>query len=205
MRIVVLKNSASPELLRLIREAKRPRALYQAGAKETQVQISKHLKMLQARGNKKGWPSQKFFAGKSTSVERNVGISEVTDRGAVVTIADPRFVHRIQGGTVTAKRSKMLAIPLTAEAYAKAGKGSIKESMPGLFIIKTARGLFLCQAKNAKGKGAKQKAPTITPLFKLVRSVTHNPHPQDMPDVLQLEKAAAAAMFQAARILFKAQ
>lgn len=205
MKITVVKDTATPELLRLLREVPRRKPLYQAGAKKVQVEISNHLKRLQARGNKMGWPSQRFFAGRATSVERNVGISSLTDQGAVVTIADARFVHRIQGGVVTAKRKRMLAIPLTAEAYAKSGKGSIKESMPGLFLIKTARGLFLCQAKNAKGKGAKQQAPTITAVFKLVRSVTHRAHPEELPDVFQLEKAATDAMFLAAKVLFKAQ
>jgi hypothetical protein len=41
-------------------------------------------------------------------VRKNVGISSLTDSGAVVTIADPRFVHRITGGTVKAERGKKL-------------------------------------------------------------------------------------------------
>ncbi len=203
MQISITKDTITPELQRLLREVARPRALYAAGAKAVQVEISKHLRMLQARGNTMGWPSQRFFAGKATSVERHVGVSRLDDTGAVVTIADPRFVHRIAGGTVHPKRGKYLAIPLTAEAYAKSGKGSIRESMPGLFVLKTPRGLLLCLSQE-KGRG-KGKTVKIIPMFKLVRSVTHLPHPEEMPPLDQLATAARTAMFAAAKLLFKAR
>lgn len=205
MRITLTQNTITPELKRILGEVKRPRALYQAGAKTVQVEISQHLKRLQARGNKKGWPSQKFFAGKATSVERNVGIASVTDKGAVITIADPRFVHRITGGPVTAKRGKMLAIPLTAEAYAVSGKGSIKESMPGLKVVKLPRGVYLVREQATKVKGSKIKSLRVIPLFKLVRSVTHKPHPEEMPDEKVLSAKARDAMLLAAQLLFKAE
>lgn len=205
MRIALTKNTSTPELKRILGKVERPRAIYQAGAKTVQVEISQHLKRLQARGNKKGWPAQKFFAGKATSVERNVGIASVTAKGAIITIADPRFVHRITGGTVTAKRSKMLAIPLTAEAYAASGKGSIKESMPGLKVVKLPRCVYLVREQATKVKGSKIKTLRIIPLFKLVRSVTHNPHPEEMPDEKVLSTKARDAMFTAAKLIFKAE
>lgn len=203
MLISITKDTITPELARILGIVKRPRALYGAGAKAVQVQISEHLRRLEARGNKMGWPSQKFFAGKSTSVEKNVGISALDDTRAVVTIADPRFVHRIEGGTVTAKRRKNLAIPLTAEAYAKSNQGSIKESMPGLVLIKTPKGLLLVTSKTS-GRG-KNKTVKIIAMFKLVRSVTHRPHPEEMPPLDQLATAARNAMFAAAKLLFNAR
>jgi len=200
VRISITLDTISPELQRLIGASLRPRALYAAGAKSVQVQISEHLRALQARGNVKGWPAQKFFAGKATSVEKTVGISSLTDTGAVITIADPRFVHRIQGGPVNAKRGKYLAIPLTAEAYAASGKGSLRESMPGLVVIKFKRGLFLCRTVAGKGKVKGR----VFPMFKLVRGVTHRAHPDEMPDPDKLAAGAQEAMFKAARSLFKA-
>lgn len=203
MNISITKDTITPELARLLAAVQRPRALYAAGAKAVQVQISEHLRRLQARGNKMGWPAQKFFAGKSTSVEKRVGISRLDDTGAVVTIADPRFVHRIEGGTVKPKRRKYLAIPLTDGAYAKANQGSIRESLPGLVLIKTPKGLLLVMSK-ASGRG-KSKTVKIIPMFKLVRSVTHAPHPDEMPPLDQLSTAARNAMFAAAKLLFKAR
>ncbi len=211
--IIIKRDTITPELQRLFATTKNPRAIMEAGAKTVQVEISRHLRQLQARGNKKGWPPQRFFAGRSTSVEKNVGISSLTDRSATITIADPRFVHRIQGGQVTAKRRKFLAIPLTAEAYAAQGKGSIKESMPGLFVVKFKRGLYLVREtgeKTRNGATGKRKFGLIQrlrifPLFKLVRSVTQKPHPEELPDPNQLSQAAAAAMLAAGKLLFKAK
>jgi hypothetical protein len=206
------KDTITPELQRLMREVSRPRSLMEAGAKTIQVEISKHLRKLQDRGNAKGWPPQKFFAGKPDSVEKHVGISRITNTSAEVTIADPRFVHRIEGGTVTPKRAKNLAIPLTAEAYAAAGKGSIKESMPGLKLVKFPRGLYLVKEvgeKTTRGATGRRKYGAVQrlrvfPMFKLVKSVTHNPHPEEMPDAAALGAAARDAMTRAAQILLRA-
>jgi hypothetical protein len=177
-------------------EVKRPLVLYQAGAQAVRVGITRHLKRLEARGNRMGWPSQYFFANGPGSVERHVGINRVTAQGAEVTIADVRFAHRITGGTVTAKRAKMLAIPLTAEAYALGGKGSIRESMPGLKVVGGKGGTLL---------GKVEKDGTFTPWFRLVRSVTHEPKPEEMPDSGELGAAAASAMTRAARLLLRAR
>lgn len=214
-RLVIIrldKDTITPELQRLIDTCRRPRALFAAGGKAMQKEISDHLRRLQNRGNIKGWPSQKFFAGKSTSVERNVGVEQITDTGAIVTIADPRFVHRIAGGPVFPKRGKYLAIPLTAEAYAKSGKGTLRESMPGLFVVKFPRGLFLCrqvESRTRAGASGGRKFNTVKslrvlPLFKLVRTVTHRPRPEELPDVAKLGAAARAAMTAAARLLLRA-
>lgn len=213
MLITLTQDTITPELARLIKECKRPRALYQAGAKSVQKEISAHLRRLQDRGNVKGWPPQRFFAGRATSVERNVGIDSVTDRSATITIADPRFSHRIAGGVVTPKRKKFSAIPLTAEAYAAAaGRGSIREAMPGLKVIQFKRGLYLCRevgTKTTRGATGKRKfnpvkSLRLIPLFKLVRRVTHRPHPGEMPDGKRLASAAHRDMTAAAKLLLRA-
>jgi hypothetical protein len=185
------RDTMTPELRRLAREVKRPRTLMEAGAKAVQKEIVAHLRRLESRGNEMGWPSQKFFSGGPDSVEHRVGIAKLDDRGAIVTIADPRFVHRIEGGRVTAKRRKFLTIPLRAEAYALAGKGSLKESAPWLVL----RFPFL--GKVAPG--------TFEKWFVLVPAVTHRPHPNEMPDRAELGRLAGQAMLKAARILLRAR
>jgi hypothetical protein len=194
------KDTITPELSRIMREVKRPRSLYAAGAKAVQKGIVAHLQDLQSRGNAKGWPEKKFFSGGPDSVRKRVGISALSDAGAVVTIADPRFVHRIEGGTVTPKRAKSLAIPLTAEAYAASGKGTLREAMPGLVLIKTSKGAFLAMPTDNRGKGRDQ----LRIMFKLVPSVTHRPHPDEMPDTEKLSEAARGAMQKAGEILLRA-
>lgn len=213
MNIKLDRDTITPELKHIMREVKSPLPLYQAGAKAVQVELTKHLRALEARGNKRGWPSKKFFAGGPDSVEKRVGVASISNSGAEITIADPRFVHRIEGGTVTPKRRKLLAIPLTAEAYRLSGTGSLRESMPGLKVWRFPRGLFLVKeteerrtksGKVTKGKGGGISRMRVLPLFKLVRSVTHSPKPDEMPKAAELGAAAGRAMLTAARLLLKA-
>lgn len=204
MTIKLDKDTLTPELRRLMAQAKNPAPMFQAGAKAVQVAISTHLKSLQARGNLKGWPPQHFFAGAPASVERNVGIAKVSNAGAEITIADPRFVHRLTGGTVTPKRRKLLAIPLTAEAYAASGKGSIRHAFPGLKVIKLPKGVFLVREVPEKRGEGKLSRLLIRPLFKLVPSVTHRPHPDEQPPTTDLAAAATKAMTRVAHLLLRA-
>jgi len=205
MTIKLSKNTITPELRRLMAQAKNPAPMFQAGAKAVQVAISTHLKSLQARGNLKGWPPQHFFAGAPASVERNVGIARVSNSGAEITIADPRFVHRITGGVVSAKRRKLLAIPLTAEAYAASGKGSIRHAFPGLKLVTFPKGVFLIrEVLEKRGKGRLSRL-LIRPLFRLVPSVTHRPHPDEQPPTSDLAAAATKAMSRTAHLLLRAE
>lgn len=198
MNLRIIKDTVTPELKRVLGAAQRPRSVVQAGGKAMQVEISAHLRRLQARGNRNGWPAQKFFTGPSGSVEKSVRISKITDTGAELTIADPRFAHLVNGGTVSARRAKHLAIPLTAEAYAAAGKGSIQSAVPGLKLVVLKSGLFLCRETKSGGKNSR---PQITPIFKLVKSITHKPHPDELPNPEALRNAAHEAMAEATRRL----
>jgi hypothetical protein len=205
MQVKITKDTLTPELKRLMGAVRNPLPLYQAGAKAVQVGISKHLKTLQQRGNKRGWPSQHFFAGSATAVEKNVGIASVSATGAMVTVADPRFVHRITGGVVKPKRRKYLAIPLRAEAYKMSGKGTLRESMPNLKVWKFKTGLFLVKETSEKRGKGKASRIRVLPMFKLVKSVTHSPHPEEMPKSAELGATAAEAMTKAAKILLRAR
>lgn len=188
-------NTITPDLKAKLAAVKRPRSVYEAGAKVVQVELKKHMQRLQARGNANGWPSQGFFARGRNSVEKNIGIAELSDKGAAVTIADPRFVHRIEGGTVSAVRRKFLAIPLRAEAYALQGKGSIRESAPFLSFRRAGGRAFLVR-----------ETKTATEFwFLLVRSVTHRPHPEEAPDAAALSASAAKGMERAADLLLGAR
>ena len=200
IQISLTKDTITPELQRLLAAAKHPKSILGAGAKSVQKGIVKHLVDLQGRGNVHGWPSKHFFSGGPDSVRKHVGVASLTDTSAVITIADARFVHRIEGGTITAKRAKMLAIPLTAEAYAASGKGTLRQSMPGLVIVKTPKGAYLAMPTAGRGKGK----DSLRFLFKLVPAVTTKPHPGDMPDAQKLGETARVDMMRAAEILFKA-
>lgn len=192
MNISLTKDTLTPDLRRKLLAVGRPRTVFEAGAKAVQVEISRHLKRLESRGNAMGWPSQHFFFGKADSVEKRVGIAALTDTGARIAIADPRFVHRIVGGTVAAKRRKYLAIPLTAQAYALSGQGSLRQAAAGLEV----RFPFL---------GYEQPDGSFDPWFLLRQSVTHRAHPDEAPDKDELGRAAGKAMRRVVNLLLRAR
>jgi hypothetical protein len=202
------RDTLTPDLKRKLKRLENPRPVIEAGAKAIQVEIKRHLRDLQSRGNEMGWPSQGFFARGRNAVEKHVGIAKLTDKGALITIADPRFVHRILGGTVTAKRGRLLAIPLRAEAYRLAGKGTIRESAPHLKLVVFPKGVYLIEeAKHRKGSYVKADGAggttrfIIKPWFKLVPRVTHRPHPDEAPREDALSAAASSAMTRAVDLL----
>lgn len=193
MSFTLGRDTVTPDLQRMMRQARNPRPILEAGAKVLQVEIVKHLRAMEARGNARGWPSQKFFAGGPNSVDKRVGLSSITDRDAVISISDPRFFHHVTGGTVRPKRAKALAIPLTAEAARLGGRGTLREAAPGLQFIKTKQGAFLARVLGA----------SITYLFILLKSVTHRPHPEVLPDLNAIGPRVRAGMVRAAQMLLR--
>ena len=153
--------------------AKRPVVLLQTVGKEVAVELQNHFKQRDGEGNKRGWPSQHFWR----KVANKTSHQNATADGVTVTVASREFVHKLSDGTISAKAAGALAIPLTAEAYAKQGKGMLRESFPGLFPISTANGGFLI--RKPKGKGAQAGPPEF--LFRLTKSVFQKADPRALP------------------------
>jgi len=203
--IITANDQATPALDSAVRVARRPRAFMQAAGKAAANAFREHFKDRQAEGNVKGWPSRRFWFGVKGSVANATAMTDATDTSATVTVADPRFVHKITGGTVTPKRRKFLSIPLRAAAYALGGKGSVRESQPDLFPIRTARGLWLVRNKAERrgrqvGKG-RVKRVLLEFWFKLVRSVTHQADPRALPPPGAIERAIDNSAIVLKRIL----
>lgn len=153
--------------------ARRPVVLMQTVGKEVAVELQNHFKARDKEGNRHGWPSQHFWR----KVANKTSHQNATADGVTVTVASREFVHKLSDGTIYAKAAGALAIPLTAEAYAKQGKGTLRESFPGLFPISTKNGGFLI--RKPKGKGAQQGPPEF--LFRLVKSVFQKADPRALP------------------------
>ncbi|MCS6898068.1 MAG: hypothetical protein NZM29_08860 [Nitrospira sp.] len=110
--------------------------------KRLEIELKAHFEALNRRPNKRGWPKKNFWA----QIRRSTALAEVQERVATVAISDPRFALQYYGGTVTPKRGRALAIPLTAAAYVA---GSPREgATPKLFVLKSrsGRGVFLAEA-----------------------------------------------------------
>ena len=99
---------------------RRPVVLMQTVGKEVAVALQKHFKQRDGEGNRHGWPSRHFWK----RVADKTSHQNATADGVTVTVASREFVHKLTGGRIVAKEAGALAIPLTAEAYAKQGKGT---------------------------------------------------------------------------------
>lgn len=204
---VRITNTATPALRSAIAQLRRPRPILAAASKAVVQLLKSHFRDRQAEGNKQRWPSSRFWFGVRGSVANSVGVSSLTDTSATVTIADPRFAHKITGGTITPKRAKFLTIPLRAEAKRLGGKGTLRESAPDLFVLKTSRGLWLVKsAWRRRGRGRSAiKSQAFQFWFKLVKSVTQNPDPRAMPKDEALASAVELAVIRILPTLLRRQ
>ena len=84
----------------------------------------------------------------------NVQAPKSEGAGRVVVAIDGDILpHKIKGGTIRAKRSKYLTIPLVAEAYARSAR-----RFPDLFVIKSKKGnLLLVKPDKSSGSVPRQK------------------------------------------------
>jgi hypothetical protein len=151
--------------------------------KSLEVQLRAHFLSRDGEGNKRGWPSKHFW---NTEVRGNTALRDVTESRATVAIASPAFAHKVEGGTITAKRSRFLAIPMTAEAYRA---GSPREAgMTGLFHVPGTQ--FL--ARN-RGRG---KSAALEIQYMLVASVTQARDPRALPSMEDVGRRLAGEAVQ---------
>lgn len=187
---ITIDDRATPMLQRLGAQLGRPRPIIEAAAQATVVELQKHFLARNREPNKRGWPKQNFW----TKEGRNkTAIAEQGDAHAVVSVASPAIAHRLRGGTITPKRGKYLAIPLTPEAY-KAGSPR-EGGMSGLVFAGGYQGrtAFLGRREGQFG--------SLTRHYLLVRSVTHAPDPRTLPTPELLGQAVGKAATRALRTL----
>jgi len=111
------------------------RRLLEAGAAEYKRLWRARFDELDAKGNKKGFPSGHFWIEEG---KRKTDVAEIGEAGARVTCDSRAVAMRASGGTVRPRSAKALAIPLTPQAYA-AGWPS-NSGLPLAFVpIKSAK------------------------------------------------------------------
>jgi len=132
--------------------------------------LREHFVARGREGNKRGWPSRKFWVREG---RQNTSVTAISATGAEVTVASAAIAHKVAGGTIRAKRGRSLAIPLTAQAYAAGSprEGGIKD----LFFVK-AGGRALLAVAVQRGKKS-----FIKPHYLLTPSVTQRADPRAVP------------------------
>jgi len=155
--------------------------------------------------NKRGWPSTHFWpdAARSTSWFANASDSTV-----IISINKIGVRQRYYGGTITPVKAKALAIPISPVSY-----GHVPADFPGLFLLRTKKGAYLCQGgsseKNTRGRvrgqklagGNKSRRQTaaLTFLFKLVGSVTQTGDQSVVPSADELMQVAMTRITEAVK------
>ena len=174
---ITVTDEASPALRRYLQRLSGARAgeeLHRTIAFEMEHEMRKHLRVHYAtKGNKLGAPSTGFWkrAIESTEVSASgvVGTLSIRERGVAL---------RYYGGTVTAKRKKVLTIPIAAEAHGKrAGE------IAGLFRVRDVLGRRIGKGETAR----------FVPMFLLRKSTKHVADKAILPPEADMVKAAVSA------------
>lgn len=127
--------------------------------------LRKHFAARDQEGNRRGWARSHFW----NRLRRATAFAGATDSAAKVVVSDPAFAFKVRGGTIRPVSAKALAIPLREEAKV-AGRPRAR-LIPGLFILKTGRGVYL----------ARREDRALRLYYKLVKSITQRADPRAMP------------------------
>lgn len=196
MITVAIRDYATPELMRMVGQVRTAGPL-QAAGQRVAVALRRHFQEANAtRPNRKGWPRQNFWA----AFARRVALASASPTRAIVRIQDPQGAlrHKLTGGTIRAKRGKMLAIPLTGEAYRRGAMARIPDAFPDAFLLRTQRGAYIVRGTyQTRGSGRKRsgiKGQRLQFLYRLVPSVTQAADPQALPAPAVLGREAAEGL-----------
>jgi hypothetical protein len=169
-----------------------------------QTMFQEHLRALGS--NRQGYPSthfwEKFARNVRWEAEQNgvtVIIPPATVQGRQVGLRQAVF-----GGPIYPQNARFLTIPISPISY-----GHLPEDFPGLFVVRTTDGAFLCQRSDdaaaqkvprvagQRGQGGtagSQPQPQLIFLFRLRSEVSQTGNLKVMPadeDILQTALAAA--------------
>lgn len=113
----------------------------------------------------------------SENVTGGWNVGTVTGSGARINNNTIGLAHKVTGGTISAKHSKFLTIPIIPQAHGRTAE-DFKNKFGPLFA---AKGCLMW--KKADG--------TIEPAFTLKKSVTHKPWPNALPPDAEISDAFA--------------
>lgn len=110
-------------------------------------------------------------------------VSSVTGSGATIQNKAVGLAHKVTGGTITAKRTKFLTIPLIPQAHGRRARDFAVNIGP-LFA---AKGCLIWKKSDG----------TITPAYALKKSVTHAPWKGALPPDATISDAFGSAALDA--------
>ena len=172
-----IRDGITPDLQRRLDLLRDTRPILAAAGKALEVAlISEFRRLDREHPNKMGWPRQHFW---NRRVAQKTMLTAVDARSATVSVSSPEFMHWIQGGTITPKRGKTLAIPANGEAYALGGPRASGRDYQFLLLAQGNLVGALLKPETYKIKGHKMQGGEV--MYWLVRSVTQAADPSVDP------------------------
>lgn len=183
VKITVIKDTATPELKRLINLATPPRLILIRLGKRLEIVLRKYFALKGQTPNRHNWPRQHFW---DRRIRNATAFAYANDREAVVNISDPAFLTHYRGATIRPREKQALAIPLQAAAYGKQPSSGL---IPGLFLLRTKKGAYLVAYGDLFGRKSGASRATLHFYWKLMRSVTVPRDPNALPPDREIEAA----------------
>lgn len=163
-------------------------------------QLQGHFRDKNRVPNRMNAPKTNFW----NQVANATSVTEVSETGAVVTVAEDRFRIQLFGGTITPKKAKALTIPLIKEARGLFARSYETKFRTRLFTIKGKRALFervgqggeaLDRQTNVRVRQGKRTltiplagGSRIRPVYALVPKATIKADPTALPSQAEIVK-----------------
>ena len=178
------RDEVTPHLRRLLRESESDSPLGRVLGRAASNELKKHFRARNQTGNKLGGKRTNFWSRVAQSVQSPVA----RPGNIIVPINHPAIAQKVFGGTITAKKTKNLAIPISPKAHGKSPR-----VFTGLQFAMTGAGVKLLGLKD--GEGAMEW------LYVLKKSVTQSADPKALPT----DAAVGDAMTRAGDIYLRAR
>lgn len=171
------KDEVTPHLRKLLKQAAPGSPLFRVLGRATANELRKHFRARNAANpNKLGGRRTNFWS----RVAESVHAPKHSARQILVPVNHPAIAQKVFGGTITAKKSKNLAIPIHKDAHGKSPR-----VIPGIIYWRSARG--------TAGLGIKGSSGEMIPLYVLKPSVTQRRDPKALPEGRDISTALTKA------------
>ena len=193
--ITANRPTFSRQFGQVLARAKNPTAILMVAGRELHNVLRKHFREKDRTDINKLAPNrrQHFWLQVMRSVNNPVqsGYNQVSVR-----VSDPRIAQKVFGGLIKAKRSKLLTIPASPEAYGRTAETFERETGRKLFLIKVggtkANASSSLVLASAMGNHRFQVEYNLTPRVKQDKDPTALPSEEEMEKSI-LARAQKAA------------
>lgn len=169
------KDEVTPHLRRLLKESESDSPLARVLGRAAANTLKKHFRERNKTGNKLGGTRTNFWSRVAESVQA----PKSSPGKIVIPVSHPAIAQKVYGGTITPKKSKNLAIPISAKAHGKSPR-----VFPLLQFAMTRAGVKLLGQDTGSG---------MEWLYVLVPSVKQDADPKALPKDTEVGDAMSKA------------